>query len=97
MLEIDWDGDGRIVLSGRLDASQAPGAQASLDRAQGKVTLDCAALEYISSPGLGVLLKTQKRLSANGGGLRLTGVSRHLRDILSYSGFDQIFEIESPS
>jgi anti-anti-sigma regulatory factor len=28
------------------------------------------------------------------GKLRLSGVSRHLRDIFEYSGFDQIFEIE---
>ena len=31
---------------------------------------------------------------AAGGKLRLAGVSRHLRDIFPYSGFDQIFEIE---
>jgi anti-anti-sigma factor len=43
---------------------------------------------------LGVLLKTQKRLLASGGKLRLTGVNRHLQDIFRYSGFDQIFEIE---
>ena len=61
---------------------------------RGQVTLDCRGLEYISSAGLGVLLKTQKRLLASGGKLRLTGVSRHLLDIFSYSGFDQIFEIE---
>jgi len=29
------------------------------------------------------------------GKLRLSGVNRHLRDIFEYSGFDQIFEIES--
>jgi anti-anti-sigma factor len=58
------------------------------------VTVDCTALEYLSSAGLGVLLKTQKRLLAIGGKLRLTGVNRHLQDIFSYSGFDQIFEIE---
>ena len=58
------------------------------------MTLDCRGLEYISSAGLGVLLKTQKRLTASAGKLRLTGVSRHLLDIFRYSGFDQIFEIE---
>jgi anti-anti-sigma regulatory factor len=26
--------------------------------------------------------------------MRLVGVSRHLRDIFTYSGFDQIFDIE---
>jgi anti-anti-sigma regulatory factor len=31
---------------------------------------------------------------ATGGKLRLTAVNRHLRDILKYSGFDQIFDIE---
>jgi len=61
---------------------------------EGTVTLDCRGLEYISSAGLGVLLKTQKRLAGSSGKLRLTGVSRHLQDIFLYSGFDQIFEIE---
>ena len=41
-----------------------------------------------------MLLKTQKRLLASDGRLRLAGVSRHLRDIFVYSGFDQLLEIE---
>ena len=61
---------------------------------EGTVTVDCSGLEYISSAGLGVLLKTQKRLLASGGKLRLSGVNRHLQDIFGYSGFDQLFEIE---
>jgi anti-sigma B factor antagonist len=55
--------------------------------------LDCTALEYLSSAGLGVLLKTQKRLKSGAGQLRLTGVNRHVHDIFRYAGFDQIFEI----
>ena len=60
----------------------------------GAVVLDLSGLEYISSAGLGVLLKTQKRLMASSGRLKLSGVNRHLQDIFQYSGFDQIFEIE---
>ena len=41
-----------------------------------------------------MLLKTQKRLLASAGKLKLTGVNRHLLDIFRYSGFDKIFEIE---
>jgi len=95
MLAIDFGTEGQIIISGRLDAAQCAIAQSFLDRVQGPVTLDCSRLEYISSAGLGVLLKTQKRLSASQGKLRLAGVNRHLRDIFRYSGFDQIFEIEA--
>jgi anti-anti-sigma factor len=94
MLTIDFGAEGVVVVTGRLDAAQAPAAQAFLDGTKGVVTLDCRGLEYISSAGLGVLLKTQKRLVASAGKLRLTGVSRHLQDIFQYSGFDQILEIE---
>jgi anti-sigma B factor antagonist len=93
MLTIDYSSPGTVLIAGRLDAAQCATAQAFLDKVTGTVTLDCAGLEYISSAGLGVLLKTQKRLMSSGGKLRLTRVSRHLRDILQYSGFDQIFEI----
>lgn len=95
MLGIEAGPDGTVVLNGRLDAAQAATAQAYLDNVQGVATLDCGQLEYISSAGLGVLLKTQKRLMASGGRLKLTGLKPHLRDIFTYSGFDQLFEIES--
>ena len=91
---MDYGAEGKVVVTGRLDAAQAPAAQTFLDATQGTVTLDCGGLEYISSAGLGVLLKTQKRLLASGGKLRLAGVNRHLQDIFGYSGFDQLFEIE---
>lgn len=94
MLAIEFGANGEVVIAGRLDAAQCPTAQTFLDRVSGPVTMDCSGLEYISSAGLGVLLKTQKRLMASSGKLRLAGVNRHIRDIFQYSGFDQIFEIE---
>ena len=95
MFEIATGEAGVIVFSGRLDAAQCAKAQAFLDGIADPKVFDFTKLEYISSAGLGVLLKTQKRLLATAGKLRLTGVSSHLRDIFVYSGFDQIFEIES--
>ena len=94
MLAIDIGANGAVVISGRLDAAQCPAAQSFLDRVDGIVVLDCTRLEYLSSAGLGVLLKTQKRLTTSAGKLRLIGVNPHLQDIFRYSGFDQIFEIE---
>jgi anti-anti-sigma factor len=94
MITIEQGAEGVVVVSGRLDASQCATVQAFLDKLQGIVSLDCKGLDYISSAGLGVLLKTQKRLMASSGKLRLTGVNRHLMDIFVYSGFDQVLEIE---
>jgi anti-sigma B factor antagonist len=94
MFEIRLSEDGEIVLSGRLDAAQCAKAQAFLDGIENPRIVDMAALGYISSAGLGVLLRTQKRLMASGGGLRLVNVNSHIGDIFRYSGFDQIFEIE---
>jgi anti-anti-sigma factor len=93
MLKIDIGPQGEVRLAGRLDAVQAPAAEAALEPLQGIVTLDCTDLEYISSAGLGVFLKTHKRVAAGGGRVRLAGLRHHVRDILRYSGFDAIFEI----
>jgi anti-sigma B factor antagonist len=95
MFDIRLGEQGEVVCEGRLDASQAVRAQAFLDALPAPDVIDLSRLEYISSAGLGVLLRTQKRVLQTGGGLRLVKVSRHIRDIFRYSGFDRIFEIES--
>lgn len=93
MFEIRLGNQGEIVMSGRLDAAQCDKALQFLDALPAPRVVDLAALEYISSAGLGVLLKTQKRVMAGGQGLRLVNANRHIRDIFKYAGFDRIFEI----
>ncbi len=94
MLEIDFGDDGVICLEGRLDASQSERAQSFLDSVEQASVLDFEKLEYISSAGLGVLLRTQKRLMASGGSLKLINVNNHIMDVFKYSGFDHIFEVQ---
>ncbi|MEJ2516391.1 MAG: STAS domain-containing protein [Gammaproteobacteria bacterium] len=94
MFEIRLEEDGRIALSGRLDAAQCGKAQAFLDGIEKPRVVDMADLDYISSAGLGVLLRTQKRLMASGSGLKMVNVNSHIGDIFRFSGFDQIFEIQ---
>jgi anti-sigma B factor antagonist len=93
MLDIRTGDNGEILLSGRFDASQAAKAQEYMDTLSGTRVVDLRELEYISSAGLGVLLKTQKRLSGAGGELQLANLNRHIQDVFRYSGFDQIFKI----
>lgn len=94
MFEARHAEDGRVAFSGRLDAAQSPKAQAFLDALADPGAIDLSALEYISSAGLGVLLRTHKRLMASGGKLRLLNVGNHIFDIFRYSGFDQLFEVQ---
>jgi len=93
MFEIKLAADGTVVLEGRLDAAQAVKAQSFLDKVEGPCVLDLGKLEYVSSAGLGVMLKTHKRLMGSGSGIKLINVSHHIHDIFRYSGFDKLFEI----
>jgi anti-sigma B factor antagonist len=93
MFEIARGAAGEVVLKGRLDAAHCETALQFFDGVADPHVVDLAGLEYISSAGLGVLLKTQKRVMAAGRGLRLVNVNRHIGDIFRYAGFDKIFEI----
>jgi anti-anti-sigma factor len=95
MFEIGIGKQGEITVAGRLDAAQAEKAQSFLDAIDGSAVMDCAGLEYISSAGLGVLLRTQKRLMSGGGAIKLINVNPHIHNIFRYSGFDHIFELET--
>ncbi|MDH3276387.1 MAG: STAS domain-containing protein [Gammaproteobacteria bacterium] len=95
MFEIDYGDDGEVMCSGRLDASQCAKAQSFMDEIADTRTLDFSRLEYISSAGLGILLKTQKRLAESGSALRITNVNNHIYDVFRYSGFNAIFDIKA--
>jgi len=93
MFEIRLGEQGVVAMAGRLDAAQCEKALQFLDAIPTPQVIDLAALEYVSSAGLGVLLKTQKRAMAGGRGLRLVNVNKHIFDIFRYAGFDRIFEV----
>ena len=95
MFDIQHGDNGSIVCTGRLDAAQCEKGQAFMDEIMESSTLDFATLEYISSAGLGILLKTQKRLAENGASLRIINVNNHIHDVFHYSGFHTIFDIEA--
>ncbi len=94
MFEIKVADGGEVVLSGRLDAAQERKAEVVLDALQAPTVVDLGELDYISSLGLGLLLRTQKRLKAStGSGLTLVRMSPHIHDIFRYSGLTQVFDI----
>jgi len=95
MFEIEYGDNGEVLCRGRLDAAQCEKAQEFMDGLEGANTLNFADLEYISSAGLGILLKTQKRLVGSSAGLKIINVNNHIHDVFRYSGFHTIFDIEA--
>jgi anti-anti-sigma factor len=94
MLDIRLGDNGEIVITGRFDASQAEKVDRFLRAIEEPRIVDFSDLEYISSLGLGVLLKTQKRLTGSAGaGLTLVNLNKHVLDVFRYSGFERVFEI----
>ena len=93
MFEATIIGADEVRLQGWFDASQVEIALPVFDKLDASTVVNFKDLEYISSAGLGVLLKTQKRLKGKGCGLRLINMNKHISDVFRYAGFDQIFEI----
>jgi anti-sigma B factor antagonist len=94
MLTIDHQPDGIIRLSGRFDAAQAEMAMRELENVSDDTTLDFEELAYISSMGLGILIKTHKQLQDKGKVMRITNVNKHIKDVFRFTSLDKIFNIE---
>ena len=78
-----------ISLVGRLDAVAALELDKNLSASLNSVddlTFDLADLEYISSAGLRLLLKTQKRMDKQGT-MRIKNVRENVREVLDMTGF----------
>ena len=94
MLTIDTirnDTECTMALSGRLDtagAKQLEDTALRLDKSVKTLTLDMAALDYISSGGLRTLLGLRKTFA-----LSLAGVTEEVREILEVTGFIQFPDI----
>ncbi|MDT8999759.1 STAS domain-containing protein [Paucibacter sp. APW11] len=85
-----------LGLSGRIDsatAAQFEAAAAALCGGSGdRVVLDFAALDYISSAGLRVVLQAAKRAKQNQARLLLCGMSANVREVFEISGFLKIID-----
>ena len=86
----------KIVLAGRLDTMTSPELEAELKTTlDGVETLriDLAALDYVSSAGLRVLLSAQKLMNRQGGTMMLTNVCEAIMEIFEVTGFVDILTI----
>jgi len=85
-----------VALTGRLDTTTAPQLEAELKESLSgveKLVLDFAALEYLSSAGLRVLLAAQKTMNKQGE-MIVKNVNETIAEIFEVTGFSDILTIE---
>jgi len=58
-----------------------------------KVIIDCTSLTYISSIGLGALLRVHKRMKERGGDVKLAGLTGPVVGIIELTRLDKVFQI----
>ena len=82
---------------GRLDTAASAQTEKDmqvLSQHSGRdVTLDCSALEYISSSGLRLFLGVAKNARKTGNKVTICGLSDALRHVFDDIGFTQLFTI----
>lgn len=85
-----------ITITGRLDTSTAPQLEEELGLIASDINsliFDFTDLEYISSAGLRVLLKAQKKMNAIGT-MKVMNVNETILEVFTITGFDSILTIE---
>ena len=68
---------------------------AALENGQRKVILNLEEMEYISSAGIRVMLKTTKDLKRMEGNIVLCSLQDYVREVFDIAGFDGYLNIES--
>lgn len=86
-----------VTPQGRIDGHTAPdfetACQAQVARGAHWLAMDLAAVPYMSSAGLRVLLATLKAVKAHAGGMALVRPQAGVREVLEISGFLNIFTV----
>ncbi len=86
-----------IDLDGRLDSHTSIPALKELmqymESGPNKVLVNLAALEFVSSAGLRVILRVAKQVHGYGGQLKVSGAKGVVKEVLEITGFDTLLNL----
>ena len=92
-----------VTVAGRLTAAEAPELQERINQlfneGRYRILLDFAGLEYISSPGLRVLIEARKRAREwkltdfDRGDVRSVNLPPRIKEVFDLTGFTSLFHI----
>ena len=90
------NGSAILAISGRLDTQTAPQLDTEISgiiEEINELVFDFKDLEYISSAGLRVILKTQKAMNTKGS-MKIKNVNESVMEVFDITGFVDILTIE---
>jgi anti-sigma B factor antagonist len=86
-------------LNGRLDSNTSPALEkklvAAIENGTRNMVIDFENLDYISSAGLRIILKTTKDLKRSEGNIVLCAMQDYVREVFEIAGFDTFLPIFS--
>ena len=87
-----------IEFKGRLNAASSDEAekylQGIIDQKHTNLIINLKELDYISSSGLRIFLKTAKQMKEANGSVVLCELNSNVKNVFEMAGLDQIFEIK---
>ena len=88
-----------FVISGSLDTMHCEYLHSVIEkqiqRGHTRLVLDCTDLTYVSSMGLGMMLRVHAKMKKLGGDVRLAGVQGTVADIVKLVRLDKILHMYS--
>lgn len=94
---IQEDGADVIILIGEIDASSSIELDLAIAKSVGegfsKILIDCSALEYISSAGLGVFMSYIEEFKDRNVKMVLFGMSEKVANTFSILGLNELLKI----
>lgn len=87
-----------VALSGTIDAAISDAFYSEVEGVFGRsgrdIVLNCAALEFIDSTTLGVMVKLHKRITAAGHRLIISNLIPRIRKLFEICALDKLMELE---
>ena len=86
-----------VVISGNIDTVTAPELDSQLQENLSGIkdlVLDFAAVDYISSAGLRVILMANQQMEDVDGNMSVKNVNEDVRDVFEMTGFDSLLNLE---
>lgn len=86
-----------LIAEGMIDTANSAAFETAVDEVvdnANPLIIDFEKVGYCSSSGLRVLLKAQKKISANNSEMEIVNVSSVIREVFDMTGFSEILTIK---